>query len=95
MKDIEESLNQGYPDHLKYKLLDRKAKSLVHLKKLKEAVMAYEDTTNVLQLSNLDDSARAEWHKALENKKDGIQNKYPSEETFPVQEDRLEHAQVI
>ena len=95
MKDIEESLNQGYPNHLKYKLLDRKAESLVHLEKFKDAVRAYEDTTDLLQLSNLDGNARAEWQKALENKKDEIQKKCPSEETFPVQEDRLEHAQVF
>ena len=95
MKDIEESLNQGYPDHLKYKLLDRKSKSLVHLKKFKDAVRVYQDTTSMLQLSNLDDNARAEWQKALENKKDEIQKKCSPEKTFPVQEDRLEHAQVF
>ena len=48
VKDIEESLNQGYPDHLKYKLFDRKAKSLVQLKKFKDAVWAYEDTIDLL-----------------------------------------------
>ena len=94
MKDIEESLNQGYPDYLKYKLFDRKAKSLVQLKQFKEAMRAYEDTIDLLQTSNLEDNTRTEWQESLENKIDEIQKKCPSKKTIATKEDKLEHSQV-
>jgi len=41
MADIEFALKQGYPDLLKYKLLERKAKCFVHLKQFDKAKSAW------------------------------------------------------
>ena len=78
IKDIEESLNQGYPDHLKYKLFERKAKSLHYFGYGVEAIKVYEQALEFLDMSNLDTKAKIKRENCLKDKlTDAHKNKCP------------------
>ncbi|KAL0896024.1 hypothetical protein ABMA27_012009 [Loxostege sticticalis] len=52
LADIKRCLALGYPRHLRYKVYERKARSLLVLKRNKEAISAFQDTISALDEAN-------------------------------------------
>ncbi|KAM3966739.1 SET and MYND domain containing, class 4, member 3 [Aphomia sociella] len=50
--DIRRCLSLGYPRHLRYKVYERKARSLLVLKRNQEAITAFQDTISALDEAN-------------------------------------------
>ncbi|XP_064603085.1 SET and MYND domain-containing protein 4-like [Liolophura sinensis] len=65
LEDIAASLKYGYPDELRYKLLDRKARCCFCLGRTEEATTAAKDVEDDLQKSNLDIPKRSKWSEDL------------------------------
>lgn len=65
LEDIASSLKFGYPDELRYKLLDRKARCCSCLGRTEEAFAAAKDAEDVLLKSNLDIPKRSKWSEDL------------------------------
>ncbi|XP_026323810.1 SET and MYND domain-containing protein 4 [Hyposmocoma kahamanoa] len=59
LDDIKRCLSLGYPRHLRYKVYERKARSLLVLKRNKEAITAFQDTISALdEATKLDKEKR-------------------------------------
>ncbi|KAG7303944.1 hypothetical protein JYU34_010858 [Plutella xylostella] len=59
ISDIQKSLKLGYPRHLRYKVLERKARCLLVLKRNREAITAFQDTISALdEATSLDKAKR-------------------------------------
>lgn len=58
LADIKRCLDLGYPRHLRYKVLERKARCLLVLKRNQEAITAFQDT-----ISALDDASKLDKEK--------------------------------
>lgn len=52
LADIRRSLALGYPRHLRYKVYERKARTLLVLKRNQEAIIAFQDTISALDEAN-------------------------------------------
>ncbi|CAH0405774.1 unnamed protein product [Chilo suppressalis] len=52
LTDIKRCLALGYPRHLRYKVFERKARTLLVLKRNKEAITAFQDTITALDEAN-------------------------------------------
>ncbi|KAL4703162.1 hypothetical protein ACJJTC_016763 [Scirpophaga incertulas] len=59
LADIQRSLSLGYPRHLRYKIYERKARTLLVLKRNQEAITAFQNTISALdEASKLDKEKR-------------------------------------
>ncbi|KAJ0180971.1 hypothetical protein K1T71_003056 [Dendrolimus kikuchii] len=58
LADIRRCINLGYPRHLRYKVFERKARTLLVLKRNQEAIKAFQDT-----ISSLDEATKLDKEK--------------------------------
>ena len=84
MTDIEESLRQGYPDHLKYKLYERKAKCLHEIDETDNSVKVYKQTLTQIEMSNLDEKAQTKMRKTVNKQLRELENKLTSKMKSPI-----------
>ncbi|XP_028033447.1 SET and MYND domain-containing protein 4 isoform X1 [Bombyx mandarina] len=65
LADIKKCLSLGYPRHLRYKVYERKARSLLALKRNRESIVAFQDT-----ISALDEATKLEKEKRTKMRTD-------------------------
>ena len=66
LRDIQQALNYGYPEELKYKLFDRQGKCLVQLGRTGKACDCFLEAREALNSSRLDCQKMEEWSRDLE-----------------------------
>ena len=95
--DIDDSLKQGYPDHLKYKIYERKAKCLQELGEKDGVVKLYERTLEKLEVSNLDEKDKMKFRKSVNERLKDLQNgRLPSGKKLVDKRDsNLEHVCMV
>ncbi|KAK9499021.1 hypothetical protein O3M35_003540 [Rhynocoris fuscipes] len=64
--DIEKALKNEYPNELRYKIVDRKAKCLLALKQHQKAIQAFRETITALDDSKLTIERRQKWQKDIQ-----------------------------
>ena len=69
INDINEAIVQRYPDHLLYKILERKANALVILGKFRDALAHFEYAKQAILKSDLNKEKIAKWMKDVDDKK--------------------------
>ncbi|KAI5633459.1 SET domain-containing protein [Phthorimaea operculella] len=65
LEDIRRCLSLGYPRHLRYKVLERKARTLLLLKRNQESIRAFQDT-----ISSLDEASKLDKEKRTKMRTD-------------------------
>ena len=84
LQDIDSALQHGYPEELRYKLYDRRAKCFMLQKRKTQAIEELENALSSLNITTLGDKKKAAWKKDLDSLIDKC-NKMAVDESWTVE----------